>query len=112
MDSLSAMSLEDISKKEKDLESSGQVNILTFDIMLHLRFNQCERFITIVSYLKFTLEIADTNGDNNTRSFVITNKMVAIKRYKRLEHVEEYVPCVVEPSFGIGRIMYALFEHR
>ena len=38
MDSLSAMSLEDISKKEKDLESSGQVNILTFDIMLHLRF--------------------------------------------------------------------------
>ena len=27
MDSLSAMSLEDISKKEKDLESAGQVNI-------------------------------------------------------------------------------------
>ena len=27
MDSLSAMSLEDISRKEKDLESAGQVNI-------------------------------------------------------------------------------------
>jgi len=25
--------------------------------------------------------------------------------------VEEIVPSVVEPSFGIGRIMYALFEH-
>ena len=27
MDSLSAMSLEDISRREKDLETSGQVNI-------------------------------------------------------------------------------------
>ena len=25
--------------------------------------------------------------------------------------VEEYVPSVIEPSFGIGRIMYAIFEH-
>merc|ERR1712133_14025 len=26
-------------------------------------------------------------------------------------HVEEFVPSVVEPSFGIGRIMYGIFEH-
>lgn len=26
--------------------------------------------------------------------------------------VEEYVPSVIEPSFGIGRIMYSIFEHR
>ena len=25
--------------------------------------------------------------------------------------VEELVPSVVEPSFGIGRVMYAIFEH-
>ena len=25
--------------------------------------------------------------------------------------VEEIIPSVVEPSFGIGRVMYALFEH-
>jgi glycyl-tRNA synthetase (class II) len=25
--------------------------------------------------------------------------------------VEEYVPSVIEPSFGIGRIMYAMWEH-
>jgi glycyl-tRNA synthetase (class II) len=25
--------------------------------------------------------------------------------------VEEYVPSVIEPSFGIGRIMYAVWEH-
>ena len=80
-------------------------------LMVDIVCYQFERFIIIVSYLQFTLEIADT-ADNNARSFEITDKMVAIKRYERLEHVEEYVPCVVEPSFGIGRIMYALFEHR
>ena len=26
--------------------------------------------------------------------------------------VEEFVPSVIEPSFGIGRIMYSVFEHR
>lgn len=25
--------------------------------------------------------------------------------------VEEFTPSVIEPSFGIGRIMYAIFEH-
>ncbi|KAK2185863.1 hypothetical protein NP493_220g00040 [Ridgeia piscesae] len=37
--------------------------------------------------------------------------MVPVKRYTKKVHVEEIVPSVVEPSFGIGRIMYALFEH-
>ena len=25
--------------------------------------------------------------------------------------VEEIVPSVIEPSFGIGRVMYSIFEH-
>jgi glycyl-tRNA synthetase len=37
--------------------------------------------------------------------------MVSIKRHQKSIHVEEVIPNVVEPSFGIGRIMYALFEH-
>ena len=24
---------------------------------------------------------------------------------------EKYIPNVIEPSFGIGRILYAIFEH-
>lgn len=28
-----------------------------------------------------------------------------------VRHVEEYIPSVIEPSFGIGRIMYSLLEH-
>lgn len=37
--------------------------------------------------------------------------MVFIKQHQKTIHVEEVIPSVVEPSFGIGRIMYALFEH-
>ena len=34
-----------------------------------------------------------------------------MKRYQKTMHVEEIIPSVIEPSFGVGRIMYALFEH-
>ena len=34
-----------------------------------------------------------------------------MKRFQRKVHVEEVIPSVIEPSFGIGRIMYSLFEH-
>ena len=34
-----------------------------------------------------------------------------VKREQKKVHVEEIVPSVIEPSFGIGRIMYALLEH-
>ena len=38
-------------------------------------------------------------------------EMVEIKRYEKVIHVEEVVPSVIEPSFGIGRILYAVLEH-
>ena len=34
-----------------------------------------------------------------------------MKRHQKTVHVEEVVPSVIEPSFGIGRVMYALLEH-
>ena len=37
--------------------------------------------------------------------------LIAIERRKRVEHTREYTPNVIEPSFGIGRILYSLFEH-
>ncbi|WAQ94005.1 SYG-like protein [Mya arenaria] len=30
---------------------------------------------------------------------------------ERHDHIEEFNPSVIEPSFGIGRVMYSLFEH-
>jgi len=53
---------------------------------------------------EFTVE---TDG----KSFKLTKDMVSVKRFQKTLHVEEVVPNVIEPSFGIGRIMYSIFEH-
>lgn len=41
----------------------------------------------------------------------LTKDHVEVKKYQKTIHVEEIIPNVIEPSFGIGRIMYAIFEH-
>ncbi|XP_076640442.1 glycine--tRNA ligase [Colletes latitarsis] len=48
---------------------------------------------------------------SNGTEVKITKDMVQVKRYQKTVHVEEIIPSVIEPSFGIGRIMYAVFEH-
>ncbi|XP_047095288.1 glycine--tRNA ligase, mitochondrial 1-like [Lolium rigidum] len=45
------------------------------------------------------------------KDVVITKKMVSISMEKKMEHQRVFTPSVVEPSFGIGRIIYCLFEH-
>ncbi|GAU98420.1 hypothetical protein RvY_09572 [Ramazzottius varieornatus] len=41
----------------------------------------------------------------------LTKEMLEIKKYQKTKHVEEFTPGVIEPSFGIGRIMYSIMEH-
>ncbi|XP_033325114.1 glycine--tRNA ligase isoform X1 [Megalopta genalis] len=48
---------------------------------------------------------------SNDTDVKITKDMIQVKRYQKTVHVEEIIPSVIEPSFGIGRIMYAVFEH-
>lgn len=43
--------------------------------------------------------------------YKLTPDLVNIKKYKKKLHVEQITPSVIEPSYGIGRIMYALLEH-
>lgn len=38
--------------------------------------------------------------------------LVKIAKVTRVEHVREFTPNVIEPSFGIGRILYSIFEHQ
>jgi glycyl-tRNA synthetase (class II) len=40
------------------------------------------------------------------KSFFFINR-----KYKKNLIVEEIIPAIIEPSFGIGRIMYAILEH-
>lgn len=37
--------------------------------------------------------------------------LITIEKRKRTEHTREYTPNVIEPSFGIGRILYSMMEH-
>lgn len=37
--------------------------------------------------------------------------LLTVEYRSRTEHIREYTPNVIEPSFGIGRILYALCEH-
>ncbi|XP_053322804.1 glycine--tRNA ligase [Spea bombifrons] len=53
---------------------------------------------------EFTIE---TEG----KTFLLTKDMVSIKKFQKTIHVEEIVPNVIEPSFGLGRIMYTVLEH-
>ena len=44
-------------------------------------------------------------------SYEITPAMVTkVTKVSKTEHVREFVPSVVEPSFGIGRILYCILE--
>lgn len=41
----------------------------------------------------------------------IGKDMINIEKRTRLDHTREYTPNVIEPAFGIGRILYSLMEH-
>ena len=41
----------------------------------------------------------------------IDKDLISIEKRTRVEHIREYIPNVIEPSFGVGRILYCLIEH-
>lgn len=45
------------------------------------------------------------------KDVTITKKMLSISKEKKKEHQRVFTPSVIEPSFGIGRIIYCLYEH-
>lgn len=50
--------------------------------------------------------LATPNGE-----FKLTANLVSVKKSQKTIHVEEIIPSVIEPSFGIGRILYSILEH-
>ena len=52
----------------------------------------------------------DVEGVNNGK-VEITKDLIVIERRTRVENTREFTPNVIEPSFGVGRILYALLEH-
>lgn len=45
------------------------------------------------------------------KTVTIKDSMVKISKEKKKEHQRVFTPSVIEPSFGIGRIIYCLYEH-
>jgi len=49
----------------------------------------------------------------NGKDFKIDKEFIAkIETGSKIVSEEKYVPGVIEPSFGFGRIIYCLFEHK
>ena len=66
---------------------------------------------------KLSLELRNTGkieidvpGVGNGK-VAIEKDLVNIEKRTRIEHVREYTPNVIEPAFGIGRILYSIMEH-
>lgn len=59
---------------------------------------------------QFKLAI-ESNGVAHVKGFEITSDLVTFKSEKKTISEVKYTPGVIEPSYGIGRIMYAVLEH-
>lgn len=71
---------------------------------------QCERE-DLAKELKDNGKIVAKIDGVQDGSVEIGSNLVTIEKRKRVEHIREFVPNVIEPSFGIGRILYSLMEH-
>ena len=55
--------------------------------------------------------ILTEKGEADVGGFNITAELVTFKADKKNVMEHKYVPSVIEPSFGIGRVLYAVLEH-
>lgn len=51
------------------------------------------------------------DGKITVDTFELTPDLIVIEKRTRTENVRDYTPNVIEPSFGIGRILYSILEH-
>jgi glycyl-tRNA synthetase len=65
--------------------------------------------------LKALKATAEANGsctvEADGRSFEISNELLELQSVIETKHVEVFTPNVIEPSFGIDRILTAIYEH-
>ncbi|XP_055085916.1 glycine--tRNA ligase-like [Periophthalmus magnuspinnatus] len=109
---------------EKPLKEPISVNVVQFepnkgalgktykkDAKLVMEFLSICDECFITEQEKLLNETGEITIETDGKTFKLTKDMVNVKRQQKTLHVEEVVPNVIEPSFGIGRIMYTIFEH-
>ena len=62
------------------------------------------------------ITLSEQNGGSITytlgsETFTLTADHVKFERYTETHIEEKYIPGVIEPSFGMGRITYCVLEH-
>jgi glycyl-tRNA synthetase len=53
----------------------------------------------------------ENDGKTTVEGFEITKEMMTWTKQKKTVHEIKFTPSVIEPSFGMGRILYSLLEH-
>ena len=53
----------------------------------------------------------EADGKTTVDGYEITKDMVTWTKAKKMVHELKFTPSVIEPSFGMGRILYSLLEH-
>jgi glycyl-tRNA synthetase len=53
----------------------------------------------------------EAEGKATVDGFEITKEMLTWTKNKKKVHEQKFTPSVIEPSFGMGRILYSLLEH-
>nr|XP_006012413.2 PREDICTED: glycine--tRNA ligase [Latimeria chalumnae] len=109
---------------EKPLKEPKTVNVVQFeankgaigkaykkDAKLLLEFLSICDECYITDMEELLSESGEFSVETEGKTFKVTKDMVGVKRFQKTLHVEEIVPNVIEPSFGIGRIMYSVLEH-
>lgn len=60
---------------------------------------------------KAVITIATDELENGSNSVELSSDICSIAQVTRVERMREYAPNVIEPAFGIGRILYCILEH-
>jgi len=64
-----------------------------------------------VQKLYNSLQEGDVEIETCKGKFTLTKAMLEIEERERTVHTKNFFPSVVEPSYGVGRIMVSLLEH-
>jgi len=86
--------------------SFRQQAAIVFAFLSGLSADECE---AIQAQLQATGKYAFKGSDN--KEYVLTKDMVTLTKTERTVFEDRYAPTVIEPSFGIGRIVYSVMEH-
>lgn len=60
---------------------------------------------------KAVISVPTETLSDGRMSVELSPEICSIKKVARIETMREYTPNVIEPSFGIGRILYSVLEH-